>query len=280
VKKLQYLVNRLNNIAYKGIKRVIQYARYPAVTGQPRQHIFVAGMQRSGTNMMMDILDRSFETDVYHERDTRAFDNYRLRGWNVIHHLSDTSHARYVVIKALCESDHLHDLLAEFAPARAVWMIRNYEDVVNSMLVSFPNHARKIENIVTGRNPGDWVVQNMSPDTRALIRKLYHPEISDTSAAALIWYLRNVLYFDQGLEDDRRVRLIRYENAVTEPQISFKRLFDYLELAYSPRLVKYVSASSIKRRSEPDIEPAIREECEQLDMKFNEVLKKQGGSGA
>jgi hypothetical protein len=120
----------------------------------------------------------------------------------------------------------------------------------------------------------------MSPDTRALIRKLYHPEISDTSAAALIWYLRNVLYFDQGLEDDRRVRLIRYENAVTEPQISFKRLFDYLELAYSPRLVKYVSASSIKRRSEPDIEPAIREECEQLDMKFNEVLKKQGGSGA
>ena len=47
--------------------------------GASRRYLFVGGVQRSGTNMLMDVLERSYETDVYHERDPRAFDGYQMR---------------------------------------------------------------------------------------------------------------------------------------------------------------------------------------------------------
>ena len=40
------------------------------------QHVFVAGMQRSGTNLLMDVLDASAATQVFHETDPRAFERY------------------------------------------------------------------------------------------------------------------------------------------------------------------------------------------------------------
>src|SRR5688572_22752173 len=45
----------------------------------PRLCVFVAGVHRSGTNMMMDILERSWETDVLHESDSRAFEDNLMR---------------------------------------------------------------------------------------------------------------------------------------------------------------------------------------------------------
>ena len=49
--------------------------------------LLVAGVQRSGTNMVMDVLERSYATEVYHERDPRAFANYQLREEEVIQSL-------------------------------------------------------------------------------------------------------------------------------------------------------------------------------------------------
>ena len=36
------------------------------------QHVFVAGMQRSGTNLLMEVLDASADTQVFHETDPRV----------------------------------------------------------------------------------------------------------------------------------------------------------------------------------------------------------------
>lgn len=48
--------------------------------GLPRTCVFVAGMHRSGTNMLMEVLDWNGLTDVYHEADLRAFTpGYEMR---------------------------------------------------------------------------------------------------------------------------------------------------------------------------------------------------------
>jgi len=56
-----------------------------------RSRLFVAGMQRSGTNMLMNVLEESLATDVFHERDPCAFHDYQMREYPVIQGLVDQS---------------------------------------------------------------------------------------------------------------------------------------------------------------------------------------------
>ncbi|RLQ20758.1 sulfotransferase family protein [Seongchinamella sediminis] len=234
------------------------------------QHVaFIAGVQRSGTNMMMDVLERSAETDVYHERDRRAFDNYQMRQPAVIHSLLRRSRGRCFVIKSLCELQHLQRLMEEFTPARTVWIVRDYRDVVNSMCKSFGNQGKQVKRIAVDRDADGWQGQGMSDATHALVRDHVHDAISDPSAAALIWYFRNQLYFDQGLDGDPRVLLVRYESLVTQPEPEFRRIFAFLDLAYRRGHSRKVVPHSIRKAREPDIEQPIRDLCEAMMGRFD-----------
>lgn len=231
-------------------------------------HVFVAGMQRSGTNMLMDVLERSWLTDLYHETDSRAFDTYEMRQRPAIHALVRRSRAPVFVIKALCEMDQIRSLLDEFTPAKSVWMVRDYNDAVSSALVSFRNFTQQVGRIATDRNSDSWRGRGMSDMTHALVCRLYTPEMNAASAAALIWYFRNVLYFEQGLQHDPRVFLAHYEDMVTAPENEFPRIFDFLGLEYSPFVSRKVFASSIRRHPLPPIAEPVRELCEELTQRM------------
>jgi hypothetical protein len=252
-------------VARKNLRQRLAARRH-----KPRQCVaFIAGVQRSGTNMMMDVLERSAETDVYHERDRRAFDNYQMREPAVIRALLQSSNAPCFVIKSLCELQHLERLMDDFAPARAVWVLRDYRDVVNSMCVSFRNQGKQVKRIARDRDSDGWQGQGMSDATHEIVRARVHDDISDRSAAALIWYFRNQLFFDQGFDVDPRVLLVRYESLVTRPQAEFERIFAFLGLAYAPRHSRKVVPHSIRKAHEPEIEPSIRKLCDTMTARFD-----------
>lgn len=237
--------------------------------------VFVAGVQRSGTNMMMDVLEKSYETDVYHERDERAFNNYEMRDVAVVKKLLDRSKAPCFIIKSLCELQDLNQLMKEFSPAKVVWVSRHYDDVSNSMLVSFKNQAKQVKRIVERRSSEWWLGKGMSDETYAILKKLVHSAISDASSAALIWYFRSVLFFEQGFDRNSQVQLVQYENLVAEPQQEFARIFHFLNLDYSQRLSRKVFASSVRKREQLDIDAPIREMCDELILRFDAVATQQ-----
>lgn len=234
----------------------------------PLQVVFVAGMQRSGTNMLMDRLERSFATDVFHERDRRAFDNYRMRERAVVRELVARSKASTFAIKALCELEQLSDLMEEFAPAKTVWIVRDYRDAVRSALVSFGNFTKQVARIVADRKVDDWRAGGMSEATHRIVSALWHPDMSEASAAALIWYFRNVLFFQQGFEQDPRVCLVSYEALVQEPRQECAAVFGFLGLPFTPRITRGVFASSIQHKPVSGIEPAVAQLCEDLMVRF------------
>ena len=271
-KEFRYQKKKVERDALLLAKRVRQRWTGRSSTGQPKQVIFVAGVQRSGTNMMMDVIERSFATDVYHESDPRAFTRYEMHSPQEIHRLVTDSPAPYVAIKSLCELQDLKALLDEFAPAKAVWMVRDYEDVVNSHLVLWHKTPQFLGQIVADRNSARWRGRGMSDQTHALVSRLYHPDISNASASALFWYFRNVLFFEQHLDQDDRVQPMRYEMLVTDPQRQFARLFDWFGLDYTRRISSKVFASSVRKQPPPEIEPAIRDLCDELTARFNALF--------
>ena len=129
--RLAIKINYMLLLTFKHYIQRLSNIRHPNF---PVLHALVAGVQRSGTNMLMDVLERSFETDVYHERDRRAFQDYLMREASAIKRLAGKSSGRVFVIKALCELDQLPFLMEEFTPAKVLWIVRGYNDMINSAL--------------------------------------------------------------------------------------------------------------------------------------------------
>lgn len=240
-----------------------------------KKAVFIAGVQRSGTNMLMDVMERSYETDVYHERDQRAFDNYLMRDIEIVRRLYNKSRASIFIIKTLCELQRLPVLMNEFSSSKTVWINRNYEDVVNSMLVSFKNQSIQVNRIAKDRYSDGWLSAGMSDLTHSILCKRVHPDLDNASAAALIWYFRSILFFEQDFDKSSDVMLVQYEELVSDPQSQFKHIFDFIELEYAYKVSNMVTPNSIRRGSVPVIEPEIRMICDELMQKFNGVLQLQ-----
>lgn len=253
--------------------RVVKRTRQLFRGAAERRFVFIAGMQRSGTNMLMEELDRSLDTDVYHENDPRAFVKFEMRDEATIQSLADHSRARYFVIKALCELDRLPQLMARFTPAQTVWIVRAFEDVVNSATRSFGNFPQQVGRIAANRDAAQWRGRGMSAATHALVRALYRPDMNEASAAALTWYFRNVLYFEHEFATCPSVLLVRYEDLVSEPVAQFQRIFGFLDMACPSWIGDHITPRSIGKNASPQIDPGVRAACEELTGRFDRLIE-------
>ena len=214
--------------------------------------------------MLMDALERSVQTDVYHERDPRAFVNYQLREMDVLYSLVNKSGARTVVLKCLMESQRMVGLLGEFPGSTGVWMFRHHQDVVNSMLRSFNNQAAQVRRIAQDRDSDGWLGENMSDETHALVKELARGSLDDATGAAIQWYFRNIRFFEQNLADDPRINLMHYESLVRDPDREISWMFEKNNLSFESHITKWINARSIGKSSPPGIRADVQELCNQL----------------
>lgn len=254
-KKVKWMLNRLSAPQAEAAKQVV----------------FVAGVHRSGTNMLMKVLERSVHIEVFHENDPRAFQTFMMRERAVIHGLVDRSMAPLVAVKALHESHELTSLLEEFAPAKAIWMFRHYDDMINSHMVRWPGFKNEIDRIV--RDPGSaaWRGRGMSAQTLDLVRRHYSPDMNVASAIALFWVYRNRLFFDQGFDRDQRVLLLRYESLATDPVHYLPVLTHFLGIQATSRMRRIIRADSVRKQAAPEIAPDIRALCENMRERLEAV---------
>ena len=231
------------------------------------QHVFVAGMQRSGTNLLMDVLDASAVTRVFHETDPRAFERYEMRDPAVIVQLAAKCPAPVFVIKALCELDRIPLLMDTFQPAKTLWMVRDWRDSVNSAIKSFGNFVPQWQRLMTG-DANDWRGRGMTPATRAVLAELYRPDASEAEGAAIMWYYRNIIFFEQ-LAADPRARVVFYEALVQHPMREVAAVYDFLALpGFNSGIAGRIHSRSVRHCSPPDIAPAVVALCDDLLARF------------
>jgi len=242
--------------------------------------VFVIGCQRSGTTMLLNVLSRSAQVRVYHEVNMRAFDEYtRLRPQVRIQRLISRSSRPIVLFKPLNDSQHADRLLEMHNNTKAVWVYRNYQDVVNSELTKWNDVPMKMMyEISTGKytNPFRAAMgERLSKETEAIIKRLCDRGLSSEDGAALLWYVRNNIYFDLGLQHEAKVLLCKYEDLVTENTDSFQRVFQFVGAEFSPGHVANVHNRSVGKTDPPVIDPEVRELCEQMMGSLNQVYDRQ-----
>lgn len=231
--------------------------------------VFVLGNQRSGTTMLMFAFHLHPEIAVFDEsRESSSFLDFRLRSMEVTEKLITASPFPVACFKPLADSHLTIQLLERFPSARCIWALRDYRDVANSFLRKFPHATRAIRLVCSGQEGGGWFQEGISDETGQILRNLPWQNFSDFDFACLVWWARNQLFFEQNLDKEKRVLLLRYEKLVTAPEKSLQEVTNFIGIPFSTRMTRYIHARSISRYSPPEINQSVQELCDDLTALF------------
>ena len=174
-----------------------------------RKVVLIFGCQRSGTTMLQQtVLDRSWRVLIIEEHDRRVVGRHHEPGetaWQdyttVLQRLRRAPF-ELVVAKPLVESDRATELMDAAQPVKAIWMLRHYDGVARSNVKRFgmDNPYRDLQPFCDG-DLLDWRCRGAAKETRETVIELMREGLSPLDAAALFWWARNQLYFDQHLPD-------------------------------------------------------------------------------
>jgi hypothetical protein len=247
--------------------------RWRARHGVPRgaaTPVYLVGLQRSGTNMLVRGLENAGEFEVRNENDRRVFHRFQLRDDAVLAAAIRRSRHAYVLVKPLCQSHRVDELLdlTGVAPGRAIWAWRDVDDRARSEVAKFGDaNLRALAAIADGSIGRRWQGQRLDADTYELIHGFDYRRMDPHTAAALFWYVRNTLYFRLGLDRRGDVLLSSYDGLIADPTGQIRRLCDFLGVAYRPAMSAHIAPRAPQRRPLP-IDPAVRTLCDDLTARL------------
>ncbi len=263
----------LRNVSFVGFrayKTMLHKLGVPAHDGR-RTVVLILGIQRSGTSLMYWVFERDLGVKVYREASELSsldhVEHIRLNPLPDVQRQIGRHRLPLVVLKPLVESQRAAELMAAFPGSKVLWAYRHYQDVAASNLKAFGSENGKSDLQPLLRDDpslidANWRSQNSSAETRDTIRRFYAPDMNPYDAAALFWWARMQLYFEQRLDQNPNVLLSRYEDLVTDPARTMRRTYAFLGRAYpGDHIVKDVNAQSVGKGRVTKLSPAVDDLC-------------------
>ncbi len=269
------LKNKVKRIWLVRKKRLVQ-SLSPTPPDQ-KKVLLIIGCQRSGTTMMLRILERDRQSRVYGEFSELSIGPNRtlLKPFAEVKSIVDRDPAPFVVVKPLVETQRLSELFEHFPQAKAVWMFRHYKDVISSNLKNFgtDNGIDDLRPIAQG-DPNNWRSSHASEDVQQLARQYFSEDMSSLDAAALFWYARNSLFFDMNLTEHPQVMISRYEDMVQQPRTELQKIYQFAGRPYPENITNHdIRASSIGKGQDVALHPDIEAHCQRMLNRLNEVYQ-------
>jgi hypothetical protein len=264
--RLQWRYETVLSVIRSGRKRVYRLT-HPGSELPPRVAL-ILGCQRSGTTLMLNLLDRDNRIVTFSEESVLMArgDQHRLNTLaEVNRHLANLP-VPLVVLKPLVESQRAPELLSELEGAKAIWMYRDYFDVAESNLrtFGFDNSIDDLRLILTN-DPPNWRGEYVPSETREVLQRFFSPDIDPHDAAALFWWARNMLVFQLDLADRQDFRLCSYERLIDSPGDVIRDVYRFLDFS-PPRedLWKSVHGKALKRGKDVHLSPPVDALCRDL----------------
>jgi hypothetical protein len=258
--------------------RSLRNARWRRDNGtQPGQAaaVFVVGTPRSGTNMIVRGLAASPEFEVRNEGDRALFSRYRLRSDEVVRGVITGSRHPFIVIKPLLDSHRIVSLLDGLelpAGSKALWMYRDVDGRARSALKKFgPAANNALRDIAAGVGSGLWQAQEMSPETLELVRAVDWARADPAEGAAMMWYVRNQLFFDLGLDRRPDVLPVSYLALVRDRQTRMEAICRFLGARWYPAMIRDFDERAFVAPRQLPIDPALRARCDDLAERLEEA---------
>ena len=186
--------------------------------------------------LQQTFLDRSWRVRILEEHDRRLVgpgpEDTSWQEYSTVLRRVRRLPFEVVAAKPLVESASATALMDAGGAVKAVWMLRYYAEVARSNVSRFgkDNPYRDLQPI-RSRDTLDWRYRGTTEETWETVTSLLNRRLTPFDAAALFWWTRNQLYFDQRLWEDDRIRILRYERACNQPGEVTRSLSDHIGLA-------------------------------------------------
>ena len=255
------------------VATALRKARWRRTHGEPvgtSTAVFLVGVQRSGTNMLVRGLERAPEVAVYNENSRRAFDRFRLRD-DAVADLVRRSRHRVVLFKPLCDSHRLTELLdLDVEASVALWAYRSVDGRARSALAKFGDaNLQALRAIATTGGNGMWQAGGLSEADLEELRRLDPERMTPATAAAMFWVLRNRLFFTLELDRRPEVLLSSYEGFISDPDVAMQRVCAHLRFPFRPELTAHVEARGSPHTTALEIDPRVRRLCDELQARLD-----------
>lgn len=249
-------------IASKVRKNALAFTRGRNEASTP---IFIAGMQRSGTTLLMNIMHLSPDIDVYDEaKSSTVFRDFCIRGLPVLERSIQRSKFDFAAYKVLCDSHRVLELLEQFPRAKLVWAFREPSDNADSRLRKFRHATRAIRLVCEKKSGGGWFADGISTAVSDSLSSLDHKNLSEFDYCCLAWWARNMLFFEQKLDRSSNVILLNYERLARSPAESLSDIFDWIGCPWSGEYSRFVHSRSVKKPDLQQRHPEVASLCDEL----------------
>lgn len=237
-----------------------------------RRVVLIFGCQRSGTTMLQQtFLDRSWRVLILEEHDRRLVgpapgpEETAWQEYPTVLGRIRRLPFEVVAAKPLVESASATALMDAAGPVKAIWMLRRHSEVAQSNVSRFgsDNPYRDLEPI-RARDARDWRYQGVTEETWETVTALSSRQLTPLDAAALFWWTRNQLYFDQRLQEDDRIRILRYERACNQPDEVIRSLSGHIGLTLPLGSITSRVRAQPARADNGELDPEIDQLCRKL----------------
>lgn len=229
--------------------------------------VYVVGLQRSGTNMLMRGLDEAPETEVRNENDRTLFHRFRIRSLDVLRSTVMASRQQFVFVKPICDSQLLDTLLdmEDVAPGRGVWIYRDVDSRARSEVSKFgPANLLALRDIADGKGETRWQGERLPRSSIEVVASFDLVRMTPFTAAALFWVIRNQLFFELGFDQRDDVLLVSYDAFAANPAAEMQRLCRFVGVSYRSELDEHVDRR-VSHGTEPlEIDPRVRQLAKEM----------------
>lgn len=264
------------------------YKKIFYLTCPEQQILMIIGCQRSGTSLINRIFARDFHVSVYRESSCLSSNDsthsghlkLRLNSFQSLEAELLKDKSPTIVLKPLVETQNILCLLNHFPQSKALWMYRDYRDVVNSFLNKFNLNVgiRNIKAIVDG-NTGFWYSESIPSSVRSTLIQFYKDDIQPTDAIALFWYVRNAFFFELELNQNSRVMMCKYEHMVCYSNQFLNHIYSFLGKKFRDENTWEINACSVGKGKSIDLSEDIQELCDGLLNRLDQSFTLQMTNG-
>ena len=120
-----------------------------------------------------------------------------------------------------------------------------------------------------------WQLIGLSSENEKLLTDLDIEKLTESDGAALMWYIRNSLFFSQQLDKNENVMLWSYDRFVADPATDIEALATFLGTEYDPFMISSVHSRSIGKNSRPALDPYVDEMCANMFTRLESAFNRQ-----
>lgn len=238
--------------------------------------IFVAGMQRSGTTLLMNIMHLCPNIDVHDEaKRSTVYRDFCIRDFSILQSSIQQSKFEFSAYKVLCDSHKVLELLGGFPRAKLIWSFREARDNAASRLKKFPHATHAIRLVCQKQSGGGWFADGISDDVSNTLGSLGRKNLTEFDYCCLAWWARNMLFFEQNLDRRKNVILLNYERLATSPVQTLSEVFERIGCPWSNRYSRYVHSRSVKKPDLQQRDPAVASLCDELYGRMLELANQE-----